>query len=242
MSNTEQFGELLHKTSDHSKHAQTYEAEIKLGRIINNGSVLNMQEMIEPDSDLFFLFKKMTYHKSIQTAIGLLNVAKMSAIHGGLGVDSAYTLYDSYLERFNECHSSSDLLSAVYSALLEYTEAVANVHSMTREKYSATINNAITIIADRIPEKISLSQVAAEVHITPKYLSALFIKETGISFSDYVQDIRIQKAKQLLESSDLSLLEITNMLNFSSQSYFNHIFKKKTGMTPKEFKSFLQTR
>lgn len=231
---------ILNQTS--SLYAETYSAETTIGRIVSSGSVYDMQDMVQTDSKFFSLFKGKTYHQSTHVAINLLTIAKLSSIHGGLGLDSAFNLYESYLEKLDECHSQTDLTSTIYSALIEFSDEVARVNSMTRNQYSPAINRAITVIMDKMPEKITLDDVAAEVHLTPKYLSALFLKETGSCFSSYVQDIRIQNAKKLLETSDLSLLEITNMLNFSSQSYFNHIFKQKTGMTPKEFKNYLQTR
>ena len=83
----------------------------------------------------------------------------------------------------------------------------------------------------------SQAYMGSELHISAKYLSVLFNKETGSSIPDFIQDIRISEAKLLLLSSDLTYLEISNMLNFNSQSYFNQIFKKKTGLTPKEFKT-----
>ncbi len=225
-----------------SIYIANYNAEAQLGRIIVNGLIQDMQDMVSVDSPFYTLFKGKTYHQSIQVANSLLTMAKFAGIQGGLGIESAYTLYESYLEKTDDCHSMTDLTSTVYSALIEYTSEVDRLHSMTRKQYSAPINRAIAIIMDKMPEKITLEDVAVEVHLTPKYLSALFIKETGESFCNYVRDIRIQNAKKLLETSDMSLLEITNLLNFSSQSYFNHIFKQKTGMTPKEFKNSQQTQ
>ena len=91
-----------------------------------------------------------------------------------------------------------------------------------------------------MPEKITLDNLAEELHISAKYLSVLFNKETGSSIPDFIQDIRVNEAKSLLVTSDLTYLEISNMLNFNSQSYFNQIFKKKTGLTPKEFRTKIE--
>ena len=88
-----------------------------------------------------------------------------------------------------------------------------------------------------MPDKITLEELADEIHLSPKYLSALFNKETDSSITDFMQDMRIDEAKRLLQHSDLGYLEISSLLNFSSQSYFNCIFKKKTGLTPKEYRT-----
>ena len=97
-------------------------------------------------------------------------------------------------------------------------------------------NKCIKRIIEKLPDKITLDDLAGDLHISAKYLSALFNKETGMSISDFMNNIKISEAKRLLAGTDMSYLEISNMLNFCSQSYFNNLFKKKEGMTPKEYR------
>jgi AraC-like DNA-binding protein len=89
---------------------------------------------------------------------------------------------------------------------------------------------------ERMPQKVSLAQLAGALHVTPKYLSTLFNHDMGISISDFMQDVRIDRAKHMLLHTDLDYPEISNLLCFGSQSYFNQVFRKKTGMTPKQFR------
>ena len=70
-----------------------------------------------------------------------------------------------------------------------------------------------------------------------RYLSTKFKKETGMTLSQYIQEQKIGKAKSLLKSTDRSILEIATYLGFSSQGYFQNVFKKLTGMTPKDYRN-----
>jgi AraC-like DNA-binding protein len=59
----------------------------------------------------------------------------------------------------------------------------------------------------------------------------------GISLSKYIQDLKIEKAKNLLQYSDYSIVDIANYLSFSSQSHFIQVFQKKTGFTPHRYRT-----
>lgn len=81
-------------------------------------------------------------------------------------------------------------------------------------------------------EDISLDTLAALTHMNKYYLAHAFTKYTGLSPINYLLQKRIQEAKSLLESTSCSIAQISNMLGFSSQSYFSQVFKKSTGKTP----------
>ena len=83
---------------------------------------------------------------------------------------------------------------------------------------------------------LTLNQLASLVNLTPKYLSALFHKETGQTLTVFIHKVLIEKAQNLLAHSDYSLGEISTYLNFSSQSYFISIFKRYTGITPGQYR------
>ena len=66
------------------------------------------------------------------------------------------------------------------------------------------------------------------------YLSTLFKKETGYSISEYINGIRVDRARSLLVNSDIAIVEIARMCGFEDQSYFTKVFRKTTGITPKK--------
>lgn len=83
---------------------------------------------------------------------------------------------------------------------------------------------------------LSLQQVAEHVHISPSYLSALFRKIAKVSFSDYLADQRIQKARALLRGSPLKVYEVAELVGYSNPQYFNQAFKKRTGQSPHQYR------
>jgi two-component system response regulator YesN len=82
-----------------------------------------------------------------------------------------------------------------------------------------------------------LNTLAGMVFLTPSYLSKLFKQETGLTLTDYVIEIRIRKAKQLLKNApDLKIHEIGTEVGYPDPAYFNKLFKKVVGVTPNEYK------
>ena len=82
----------------------------------------------------------------------------------------------------------------------------------------------------------SIQFMAEKVHLSPSYLSDLLKKETGRSAKDHINDFLIEKAKNMLLSSEDSISEIAYSLGFNYPHYFSRLFKNKTGMTPQKYR------
>ncbi len=83
---------------------------------------------------------------------------------------------------------------------------------------------------------LSLETTAAKIALSPQYLSRIFSSQMGRTFIDYLTDLRINKAKDLLRQTDLSVKEISIKLGYSDPNYFSRIFKRITGRTPSEYR------
>ena len=83
--------------------------------------------------------------------------------------------------------------------------------------------------------ELSLGSVAEAVGLSPSYLCMLFKKETGRNFSDHLTRVRIRRAKELLCCTNKMVYEVAYDVGFSDYRYFSQIFKKNTGMTPRQF-------
>lgn len=86
---------------------------------------------------------------------------------------------------------------------------------------------------------ISLSYVAEKLGIHPNYLSTLFKNGTGVSYSQYLRDIRINKAKHLLKTTNRKLYDIAKAVGYNDSSHFHRVFKKETGISPGKYKKSL---
>ena len=99
------------------------------------------------------------------------------------------------------------------------------------------ITRARKIIEDRHAEDLSLGSVAREVHVSPFYLSKLFRKTTGMTFTEFVSRTRVEKARKLLLNPNLRVSEIVYDVGFQSLTHFNRIFKKLMGESPSRYRA-----
>lgn len=97
------------------------------------------------------------------------------------------------------------------------------------------IHDICEYIVENIDRPCKNKDIADVFHISQKYLSTLFKKETGISFVNFVTLFKIERAKMLLSYSDMKIYTIADALGFSDKDYFSKIFKKQTGQTPRSF-------
>lgn len=92
-------------------------------------------------------------------------------------------------------------------------------------------------ISENIGKTINLQDVASKINISSNYLSTIFKHITGMSFTDYVTEMKISEAKRLLKESNYKIYEIAQMTGYENAYYFSKVFKKITGITPSEFLS-----
>lgn len=159
-----------------------------------------------------------------------------SAIEGGLNEETAFSLSDVYIRKMERCTDVDTLMKLNEQMAVEFTLRVAESKKIPKNYYSPAISRVIESIYHGKNKTLTLNQLAASVNLTPKYLSALFHKETGQTLTVFIHRVLIEKAKNLLTHSAYSLGEISTYLNFSSQSYFISIFKRYTGITPGQYR------
>jgi Response regulator containing CheY-like receiver domain and AraC-type DNA-binding domain len=99
---------------------------------------------------------------------------------------------------------------------------------------------AIEYLESHYAGKIGLREVAGVLYISPNYLSELFKKQTGQTFSDYLLTVRMEKARGFLENVEYRVSDIAAMTGFSDGRYFSSTFKKYYGMTPLEYRNRAQ--
>lgn len=111
-----------------------------------------------------------------------------------------------------------------------------NMVSKKKERSTNVIEKAKAYINCNYNRQISLDDVSREVDISPYYFSKIFKEETGVNFIDYLTNIRIDKAKDLLVNTDFSMKEICGKVGYSDPNYFSRSFKKNVGVTPTDYK------
>ena len=106
---------------------------------------------------------------------------------------------------------------------------------------NSILSPAFEYIFNHKSEKISQKEMAVLCHTSTSYFSKLFSKETGESFPNYLSHIKIEWAKQMLESSDMPISQISDELGFNESGYFIKTFKKWEGTTPSHYRKYYKS-
>ena len=137
----------------------------------------------------------------------------------------------SYTRQIEESETLDETVSLIMRFVVGIKDKIGH-----RSALSMEISLVVEYIEMNYCKNISLHSAAEQIYVSDSYLSALFKKELQINFIDYLIDLRIKKAKQLLLSGQLKVREIANKIGFHDITYFCKVFKKQTGVTPKEFR------
>ncbi len=127
-----------------------------------------------------------------------------------------------------------------------FREAYAEAHERAlvlarpQTAYGREVQKALDYLRAHYQENIKLSTLADHVHMNESYLSTVIKKSTGCGFSDILNQVRIDEAKKLFKTTDLSVNEVSDRVGFSSWSYFSRVFKKVAGTSPAEYRRKVQ--
>ena len=105
------------------------------------------------------------------------------------------------------------------------------------EKKHDCLSDAIKYIKVHLRENPSLKETAEGIHVSPSYLSKIFISKLHISFSNFILSEKIQFAQKLLVCSKLSMAQIASEAGFSSNTYFSDCFRRNMGISPTQFRN-----
>jgi YesN/AraC family two-component response regulator len=114
------------------------------------------------------------------------------------------------------------------------------VHRNNTEKYSSVVKNTLLVINSDISAELSLAIIAKKLEVSAGYLATVFKKEIGKTISEYVREIRMRRATELLESTNLQIQTIAMHCGIIDVQYFSKIFKKHIGKTPKEYRETIK--
>ncbi len=128
-------------------------------------------------------------------------------------------------------------LKQAYDCLVSYTlNMVKAVMAAKNYAESRPVRQARRIIMVRYENDLTLEEISRELGFSASYFSALFKKETGQKFIDYLIQVRIDASKDLLRNTNLTVAEICRQIGYKDQKHFTSQFKKNTGLKPSEFR------
>jgi two-component system, response regulator YesN len=118
-----------------------------------------------------------------------------------------------------------------------YLNRLTTLYLGSKNDNKLAIRKAAAFIRENYSREITLKVVADMVFLNYYYFSQLFKRETGMSFTEYLTQVRMEKAKELLKEVKYKTYEISHMLGYSSSKHFSAIFKKSFGLTPIEYRN-----
>jgi two-component system response regulator YesN len=149
------------------------------------------------------------------------------------GINYGFLYRNEYLSEVQESSSYEEISNWW---IRKITDIAKHMAERKKNQLEDIVTKAISYISDNYRKDISLETVSREVNINPYYFSKKFKEETGVNFIDYLTDIRIGKAKELLKEDKLSIKEVCLASGYSDPNYFSRIFKKVENITPSEFR------
>jgi len=174
--------------------------------------------------------QNLRYHFVITTAM-----ITRYCVHAGMEQEKAYTLSDFYIQKMDKARTIPEI-EEVHAQLCR--DFCSRMNSLRKDQVvSKPIVLCIDYIYSHIHYRITIAELAEHLNLSESYLSKLFKKEIGIPLSNYILELKLEKAKNLLQFSDYSIVDIANYLSFSSQSHFIQAFQKRTGITPHKYRT-----
>jgi len=181
----------------------------------------------------------------VNLALSVMNEVKRFfgiQVRIGLGgcYDGIHLMHESYQQACKALEYSLGNASVVHyediEHLIENNQYLSqNIQNTYGEKF-ALFREIQQYITDNLKEDISLKDTAAKFNFSPYYFSRSFKKVFGCNFSDYLNMVRLTKAKDLLKNDSLSVKEVCYLVGYSDPNYFSKVFKKHEGVTPTEYR------
>ncbi len=236
--------------------------EADSGNIIKRGRVITVDKTDSPQNHNTYVFdseplRQLLFEERGVEAVNKLrsDLEKLSA-HDQLDLDTMRSIRHDYLQMIyailynNGIHAHSlftdnpsrKLFQAsegsVYDLMKWVSFVTLKAFQCIRELREADtlVDRVKRFIGENYTRKLTRDDIAASVFLSPDYISKIFRSETGVHIKDYVNELRISKAKQLLSDGRRNVSEVASDVGFDNFSYFSTLFKKSTGVSPSDYK------
>jgi AraC-like DNA-binding protein len=163
----------------------------------------------------------------------LIVLLSRAALEGGADVEQIFGLNYNYLSQINGFNNIDELTYWLSGIMIRFTDCVFNFKDV---KHIDVIYKAVDYVKRNYMKKIMLEDVASHVQLSTSYFCAIFKNEMKCNFNAYLNRIRIEMSKKLLEDHDIPLVDVANMVGYEDQSYFTRVFRSNVGISPGKFR------
>ena len=166
--------------------------------------------------------------------ISSINNIRISVLkHETPGQIENYGSIDSLWHLINNCENINDLNDII----LDISEnAAQKTEAFNNRNISLKVQTIMDFVDKHYAEQITLNDVSESIFVSTYYASRIFKKETGKNFVDYLNEVRIEKAKEFLKDVQYKIYEVADLIGISDAHYFSRLFRKYTGKTPSEYR------
>ncbi len=173
--------------------------------------------------------QNMKYH----FVIGIGLISRLCA-ERGMEREKSMRLSDFYIQRLDDLSTIEEVEALHDRMAMDYVRRMKVLRN--NAALSRPISECLNYIYSHVTKRITIDDLAEYTGNSASYISRLFKEELGVPASNYIRSEKVKAAKNMLRFSDYSLVEISNYLDFSSQSHFIQTFEKETGYTPKKYR------
>lgn len=167
------------------------------------------------------------------TAISI-SLAARAAISGGVSSSEGFLNNDIFLKRLSECRNVQEVINLKKESQVYFAKLVAN--NKKKNAMNIYVEKAKKYIETNRFKQVKIEDVAREVGLSKNYLQKLFKSNEGVSISEYISDVKIEAACNMLKYSDRKIRDIAEYLHYGSVSHFSVAFRNKMNISPKEYR------
>ncbi len=217
---------------------ESYQKKLMEG--IKSGNIKNVREVLddicEYINNLGVADKE--YLKNFYwTTISSINSIRISVLAADSDKASENRDISSLYKMIEKCDNIKDLNGILEEVAVNISEKVNNYNNKSMK---LVLRKAMDFIHEHYNEQVTLNEVAEHIYVSTFYISRIFKKELGKNFVDYLNEIRIEKAKELMSEIKYKTYEIAELVGIPDAHYFSKLFKKYEGLTPTEYRDSLK--
>lgn len=162
-----------------------------------------------------------------------------ASVEAGMVESVSAMIFKSFCDELDDCYGYDQIRELFSRIIVDYTQRIAemNMEKVRRCHVRPVVKTAMDYINVHLHENITVPQISRHCSVSESNLRKKFKEDVGESIVFYIAKQKIGEAKTLLKYSDYSIIEISEYLSFSSQSYFTNVFKKVCGTTPAEYRN-----